>query len=152
MEEPVCTIQPTMVILHALRQFFLQLNLVQWQLLGWSFFCFSISIHVGVFLFSLWCLLIQKRIQLIAGGLLGLWMLEMLGVLPHCTWRLVKDGLNVCIFYCAMELLLVPQLADMGNNLSRFWCWIWCIHSFVLWIISIDTLQFAAVLGALLFI
>lgn len=56
----------------------------------------------------------------IAGGLHGLWILETVEVLHRCIWQLVKDGLNVCTFYCVVELLFVLQLADMGIDLSKF--------------------------------
>ena len=63
------------------------------QLLVCPFFCFSIDFGAVVFLVFL------VFFELIAGGFLGLWILEMEKVQRHCTWQLVRDGLNVYIFY-----------------------------------------------------
>jgi len=59
--------------------------------------------------------------ELVPGGLRGLWILEMERVQRHCTWRLVRDGLNVYIFCWTVEPLFVLQPVDMGNDLSKEW-------------------------------
>jgi hypothetical protein len=158
MEEPVCTMLLIMVILLALKQYFLLLNLVPWLLLGSLFLVSALLIDsCGWSILMNLKYLTKMRIQFIAGGFHDLSILEMVGVLHRCIWQLVKDGLNACILCCVVELLFVLQLADMGNE--------WSFKSsddeyerlgfdvlFLFCGLIIYVAIFAAVLGALLFI
>lgn len=95
-----------------------------------ALFCLTIDFDVMLFFFYLF--LVLSVFKYGPGGLHGLWILEMERVRRHCTWRLVRDGLNVYIFCWTVELLFVLQPVDMGNDLWKSGSndWIWWVFLF----------------------